>query len=109
MIAVADDGTGLRPPPGTGRLRYAPRHRAKAQLHGSALDGNRVYLVTVNEVFVADRAADGSFRRPEADYRALPDGGQHPNRTMDGIAKQKSCGASITALTGWATTNRARD
>lgn len=51
-------------------------------MHGIAFDGGRVYLATVNDVYVADVAADGTFGPLTRIINDLPDGGQHPNRTL---------------------------
>ena len=94
MIAVAHDGTVyvtrrepgdcimLRDTDGDGRADEQKTVARKPQLHGIALDGNRVYLVTVKEVFVADRLQDGSFGALKQIIGDLPDGGQHANRTI---------------------------
>ena len=94
MIAVAQDGTVyvtrrepgdcimLRDTDGDGRADEQKTVARKPQLHGIALDGNRVYLVTVKEVFVADRLQDGSFDALKQIIGDLPDGGQHANRTI---------------------------
>lgn len=55
-------------------------HRAGA--HGITIHGNRLYLVTVKELYVTDIKPDGMlgvFRLLAGD---LPDAGQHPNRTI---------------------------
>ena len=51
-------------------------------MHGIAFDGDTVFLATVNDVYVADVAADGSFGPLTRIINDLPDGGQHPNRTL---------------------------
>lgn len=53
-------------------------------LHGLAIspDGSKAYMVTVNELYVADRASDGMFGVPKKLIKDLPDAGQHPNRTI---------------------------
>jgi len=54
----------------------------RPQLHGLALHGQRAYFVGVNDVFVADVAADGSFANTTRLVHDLPDGGQHADRTL---------------------------
>jgi glucose/arabinose dehydrogenase len=54
----------------------------KPDLHGVAIDGNRVYLATIREVYAADRRPDGSLGELKQILGDLPDGGQHPNRTL---------------------------
>jgi len=51
-------------------------------LHGIAFDGDTVFLVTVNDVYTAPVEADGSFGDLTRIIDDLPDGGQHPNRTL---------------------------
>jgi glucose/arabinose dehydrogenase len=53
-----------------------------AGVHGLATDGSRLFMVTDRELYVADIAANGSVGEPELVIDDLPDGGQHPNRTM---------------------------
>ncbi|MES2462178.1 MAG: YbhB/YbcL family Raf kinase inhibitor-like protein [Armatimonadota bacterium] len=51
-------------------------------LHGIALRGNELFFVTINELYVAQRKADGTLEKPRLLIKDLPDAGQHPNRTM---------------------------
>ena len=51
-------------------------------VHGLALDGNQLYIVTVNEVFTAKINSDHSLGSLIKIIENLPDGGQHPNRTL---------------------------
>lgn len=51
-------------------------------MHGIAFDRSTVYLVTVNDVYTAEVAEDGSFGELTRIIDDLPDGGQHPNRTL---------------------------
>jgi len=94
MLAFSADGTlyatrrtvgdvvMLKDADGDGRAD-APRSVAsRAGMHGIAFDGDRVFLATVNDVYVADVAEDGSFGALERIIDDLPDGGQHPNRTL---------------------------
>lgn len=55
---------------------------SRAGMHGIAIRGDKVYLVTVKEVFVADTKEDGSFGPLTMIIGDLPDAGQHPNRVM---------------------------
>ena len=94
MLAVGDDGTvyvtrrdsgdvlALRDD-GTGKAA-APRKVVTdlPRVHGIALHRGRMYLATIREVYVADVNADGSVGTPRAIVTGLPDGGQHPNRTL---------------------------
>lgn len=68
---------------GDGKADAAPiQVAARAQAHGLAIKDNRLYLVTVKEVFVADIKADGTLGPLEMIIGDLPDSGQHPNRVM---------------------------
>ncbi len=73
MLAVAADGTVYATRRDTGdviMLRDQDRDgKAEApvivarrpQMHGIALTGTKVYLVTVKELFLAERATNGTF------------------------------------------------
>jgi glucose/arabinose dehydrogenase len=52
------------------------------QAHGLAVHNQKLYIVSVREVYVADINADGSLGQPRMIIDDLPDGGQHPNRTI---------------------------
>jgi glucose/arabinose dehydrogenase len=52
------------------------------QAHGLSIYKNKMYIVAVNEVYVADMNADGTLGQPKLLIDDLPDGGQHPNRTI---------------------------
>ena len=51
-------------------------------VHGLAVHGDHLYLATVKEVLRAPIRADGSLGDPQLLVDDLPDGGQHPNRTL---------------------------
>jgi len=51
-------------------------------VHAFAIRGNRLYMVTVTELFSAPIQADGGIGEPERHLEDIPEGGQHPNRTM---------------------------
>ncbi|WKN33313.1 PQQ-dependent sugar dehydrogenase [Porifericola rhodea] len=53
------------------------------QVHGIALKDNELFLVTVNEVYKTAIQKDGSLGKPKLLMKGLPDGGQHPNRTIE--------------------------
>ena len=55
---------------------------ARPGMHGIAFHGDTAYLATVNEVYTAPVAADGSFGELTKIIDNLPDGGQHANRTL---------------------------
>lgn len=54
----------------------------KKQMHGVYVDGDKIYLATVREVYVADIKNDGTLGELKMLIGDLPDGGQHPNRTL---------------------------
>lgn len=124
MMAVGDDGTvyvtrrdsgdvlALRPD-GTGSPRKVVS--SLPQVHGIALQGNRLYLATVKEVFVADLTPGGTAGEPRLIIGDLPDGGQHPNRTIgfgpDGmlyISVGSDCNACVETEDEHATMLRAK-
>lgn len=55
---------------------------ARPGLHGIAFDGNTAYLVAVNDIYTTSVNDDGSFGELTRIVDDLPDGGQHPNRTL---------------------------
>ena len=67
------DGTADGPPQ---RVLHRPG------VHGLALGDGRLYLATVKEIFVAPIRADGTLGEATLLVGDLPDGGQHPNRTL---------------------------
>jgi len=94
MIAVADNGTVYVTRRDVGDVvKLADNNKdgvADSQevvanrpgMHGIAIDGDTVYLVTVNDIYKATIQADGKFSALERFVDDLPDGGQHPNRTL---------------------------
>jgi Raf kinase inhibitor-like YbhB/YbcL family protein len=94
ILATADDGTVYvtqRTPGNLVMLRDVNRDgvvdaqkvvlRLK-NLHGITIRGRKIYLVTVYTVYSAEVRRDGSLGKLEVVTRALPDAGQHPNRTL---------------------------
>jgi glucose/arabinose dehydrogenase len=51
-------------------------------VHGIAFRDNQVYLATPNQVLLANVDVSGDFGAPEVIIDDLPDGGQHPLRTL---------------------------
>ena len=94
ILAVSSDGTlyatrrsvgdvvMLRDDDGDGVTEAPVTVASRPGMHGIAFDGNQVYLATVNDVYVADVAPDGRFGELRRIINDLPDGGQHPNRTL---------------------------
>lgn len=50
--------------------------------HGLAIYEDKLYIVAVREVYSADIQEDGTLAEPQMLTDELPDGGQHPNRTI---------------------------
>lgn len=67
---------------GDGKAETVRTVASRPGLHGIAFDGGRVFLATVTDVYVADVLEDGGFGPLERIINDLPDGGQHPNRTL---------------------------
>ncbi|WP_020653610.1 YbhB/YbcL family Raf kinase inhibitor-like protein [Massilia niastensis] len=66
-----------------GRADGAPVTVAnRAGAHGLAIRDDKLYLVTVKELFVADIQRDGRLGALKMLVGDLPDAGQHPNRSM---------------------------
>ncbi len=73
----------LKDEDGNGKADKAPvQVAARAQAHGLAIKDDKLYLVTVKEVFVADIKEDGTLGPLKMIIGDLPDAGQHPNRVM---------------------------
>jgi len=73
----------LRDANGDGRADGEPVTVAlRAGAHGLAIRDNKLYLVTVKELFVADIKSDGRLGDLKMLIGDLPDAGQHANRTM---------------------------
>jgi len=55
---------------------------ARPGAHGLAIAQNHLYIATATEVYRAPIKADGTLGPEERIINDLPDGGQHPNRTL---------------------------
>lgn len=53
------------------------------QAHGLAVHSGMLYIISVKELFRAQIMANGMLGQPAVLLNNLPDGGQHPNRTID--------------------------
>ncbi|UYZ64773.1 PQQ-dependent sugar dehydrogenase [Hymenobacter weizhouensis] len=94
MLVVAPNGdvyfsdrdqgtvTLLRDTNRDGRADQTVEVARRPDLHGLALQGNRLYLTSIRELYAADIKADGTLGELKTIYQDLPDAGQHPNRTM---------------------------
>lgn len=56
---------------------------SRPNMHGIAFDGNKVFLVTIHDVYTADVNEDGTFGPLTRIIDDLPDAGQHANRTIN--------------------------
>lgn len=56
---------------------------SRPNMHGIAFDGNKVFLVTIKDVYTADVNEDGTFGPLTRIIDDLPDAGQHANRTIN--------------------------
>lgn len=52
------------------------------QAHGLFIRNTKMYLTGVREIYVADILSNGALTEPKMIISNLPDGGQHPNRTL---------------------------
>jgi Raf kinase inhibitor-like YbhB/YbcL family protein len=94
MLAVASDGSVyvtqrrpgtlvlLRDLDGDGIVDIQRTVAHIRQLHGIEIRDRRIYLATVKRVYAADLRPDGTLGPLEILASGLPDGGQHPNRTL---------------------------
>lgn len=94
MLAVADDGTVyvtqrtpgnlvmLRDTDGDGIADLQKIVVRQRNLHGIAIRGKEVFLADVKAIYAGDLLADGRIGERRIVTAGLPDGGQHPNRTL---------------------------
>jgi len=94
MMDVAEDGTlyvtrrtngdvlMLRDTDGDGQADKREVVAQKEGMHGIEIDGDTVYLMTVNDVYRTTRAQDGTLGELEMVAERFPEGGQHPNRMI---------------------------
>lgn len=52
------------------------------KVHGITIHEGKMYLATVKELYEAQMMPDGEISEPKLIVDDLPDGGQHPNRTL---------------------------
>lgn len=94
MFAVGDDGTlyatrrtqgdvlMLRDTDSDGQADVIRSAARQNQAHGITLRDGKAYIATIREVYAADIQDDGTFGPMRCIIDDLPDGGQHPNRTL---------------------------
>lgn len=94
MMAVTEDGTVyvtrrqgdvrmLKDTDNDGQADINETVLTLDQVHGIALKDDQIYLVTVNEVYKTAIQEDGKLGEPQLLMENLPEGGQHPNRTIE--------------------------
>lgn len=83
-VSQRDPGqvTMLKDTNGDGRVDVQKVVATRKQAHGLAMRGNQLFFTTVKEIYVANKKADGTLSTPKLVLNNLPDGGQHPNRTI---------------------------
>lgn len=94
MLAVSDAGVlyatrrsvgdvvMLKDGDGDGAADGAVTVASRPGMHGIAFDGDKVFLVTIHDVYTADVNDDGTFGPLTRIINDLPDAGQHANRTL---------------------------
>jgi len=94
MLAVADDGTVyvtqrtpgnlvmLRDTDDDGIADVQKVVLRQRNLHGIAIRGREVFLADIKAIYAGDILADGRIGQRRIVTAGLPDGGQHPNRTL---------------------------
>jgi Raf kinase inhibitor-like YbhB/YbcL family protein len=94
MLAVADDGTVyvtqrtpgnlvmLRDTDGDGIVDLQKIVVRQRNLHGIAIHGREIFLADIKAIYAGDILADGRIGERRIVTAGLPDGGQHPNRTL---------------------------
>lgn len=95
MLAVAGDGTVyvtqrtpgnlvmLRDTDGDGIADIQKVVVRQRQLHGIAIRDREIFLADIKTVYAGPILADGRIGPRRVVTRGLPDGGQHPNRTLE--------------------------
>ena len=74
LLLKDDDGDGI--------VNSKETILTKEGAHGVAVKDGYFYLITVNDVFKAKIKNDGTIHPLDKIVENLPDGGQHPNRTI---------------------------
>ncbi|MBO9657854.1 MAG: PQQ-dependent sugar dehydrogenase [Chitinophagaceae bacterium] len=86
IIYVSDREAGvvmlLQDADGDGTAERKETVATLPQAHGLAIDGSTLYIITVKELYRATINANGTLTQPTMLLNNLPDGGQHPNRTI---------------------------
>lgn len=83
-VTARDEGQVimLRDTNGDGKADQNQVVAEKKDVHGITIHENSMYLATIKEILRADIHQDGTLGELQVLVDDLPDGGQHPNRTM---------------------------
>ncbi|MDQ3393442.1 MAG: sorbosone dehydrogenase family protein [Bacteroidota bacterium] len=83
-VTARDEGNVilLRDTNGDGKADQRKVVAEKKDVHGITIHNNKMYLATIKEILRADIKQDGTLGKLQTLVNDLPDGGQHPNRTM---------------------------
>ncbi|GAB3967221.1 sorbosone dehydrogenase family protein [Spirosoma terrae] len=79
---MAGTVTLLRDTNNDGRADQKQTVASVKDVHGLTIHTGKMYLVTIKDVYVSTINSDGTLSDPQRIINDLPDGGQHPNRTI---------------------------
>ncbi len=94
LMAVAPDGSvyvtrnfegdvvRLKDADGDGRAEVQDSVLNLKDVHGICLHEDKLYLTTIHEVHTVEIGEDGKLAEPKMVLDKMPDGGQHPRRTI---------------------------
>jgi glucose/arabinose dehydrogenase len=79
---MAGTVTLLRDTNNDGRADQKQTVASVKDVHGLTIHAGKMYLVAIKDVYVSTINSDGTLTEPQRIINDLPDGGQHPNRTI---------------------------
>lgn len=79
---MAGTVTLLRDTNNDGRADQKQTVASIKDVHGLTTHAGKMYLVAIKDVYVSTINSDGTLSDPQRIINDLPDGGQHPNRTI---------------------------
>lgn len=79
---MAGTVTLLRDTNNDGRADQKQTVASIKDVHGLTIHAGKMYLVAIKDVYVSTVNSDGTLTEPQRIINDLPDGGQHPNRTI---------------------------
>lgn len=79
---MAGTVTLLRDTNNDGRADQKQTVASIKDVHGLTIHAGKMYLVAIKDVYVSTINSDGTLTEPQRIINDLPDGGQHPNRTI---------------------------